>query len=238
MLPSHVHAILLDLDETLLDDDRGMHEAVRRTTSQLVQEVSDIDAKLLARVYVEESRSFYSATGLPTVGSGTDGITARTAQWRSALDRCAIHNDAIVERAVALYAAARHDTYQLFPDVLPFLEAIAERYSVAVVTNGAADIQREKIVVTGLDRHIATIVVSGEIGFWKPEPAIFDAALRQLDVPASAAAHVGDSYASDVIGARAAGITPVWLVRGEATSKVGDGEPVLTIHSLAELLRG
>jgi len=236
MLGSHIRALLLDLDETLLDDDRGMHEAVRRTTSQLVQEVSDIDAELLTRVYVEESRSFYSATGLPTVGSGADGITARTAQWRSALDRCAIHDDAIVERTVALYAAARHDTYQLFPDVLPFLEATAGRYSVAIVTNGAADIQREKIVVTGLDRHIATIVVSGEIGFWKPEPAIFEGALRRLNVPASAASHVGDSYASDVVGARAAGVMPVWLVRSEASSTVGDGEPLLTIRSLAELL--
>lgn len=56
-------------------------------------------------------------------------------------------------------------------------------------------------------------MVSETIGVAKPDPAIFHAALRQLGRAPADAVMLGDSWAADVLGARAAGVRAVWLNR-------------------------
>ena len=63
----------------------------------------------------------------------------------------------------------------------------------------------------GLAPFLEVIVVSDAFGFCKPAPAIFQEALRRLDVSASESTFVGDSFDDDVRGARAAGLRAVWL---------------------------
>ena len=97
---------------------------------------------------------------------------------------------------------------------------------------------------TALDGLLDGVICSAEQGVAKPAAEIFHAALALAGVPAEQAIHVGDSYAEDVLGARAAGITPVLLVRppgdggligSDALAPPGD---VRTISSLAELSAG
>jgi len=56
------------------------------------------------------------------------------------------------------------------------------------------------------------VIISGDAGFKKPDPRIFRIALARLNLRASETVFVGDS-ADDVRGARAAGITPVLVIR-------------------------
>ena len=60
--------------------------------------------------------------------------------------------------------------------------------------------------MTGL---VDAVVLSGEVGARKPEPAIFEAALAALGVDAAAALFVGDRLVDDVAGAAAVGMTTV-----------------------------
>jgi FMN phosphatase YigB (HAD superfamily) len=74
-------------------------------------------------------------------------------------------------------------------------------------------------------------VLSSEVGWEKPHPRIFAAALALVGVPAAEALHVGDNYQQDVVGARQAGMYAVWLRRrGKQTADC----PV--ISSLSELV--
>src|SRR5215470_419684 len=57
-------------------------------------------------------------------------------------------------------------------------------------------------------RHV---ISSADLGVRKPDPRIFRAAIETVGVGASDAWHVGDSWESDVLGAHAAGVFPVWL---------------------------
>ncbi len=68
----------------------------------------------------------------------------------------------------------------------------------------------------GLIGYFDAIVISCEIGVEKPHPAIFHAALREMGVRPEETVHIGDSYRDDVIGARRAGISPIWLLRDGA----------------------
>jgi len=49
------------------------------------------------------------------------------------------------------------------------------------------------------------------LGYVKPDPRLFMAALEELGVEPGKAVHVGDSVKSDVLGARNAGMKTVWL---------------------------
>jgi len=81
-----------------------------------------------------------------------------------------------------------------------------------IVTNGPASLQRGKLAAAGLADRVAHVVVSGELGVRKPDAAIFRAALAHAGCGAEHALMIGDDPDTDVAGARAAGI-PAVLVR-------------------------
>lgn len=59
--------------------------------------------------------------------------------------------------------------------------------------------------------EVGIVVDSTVVGFEKPDPRIFEIALRALAVAPERAIHVGDSRRADVAGSIAAGVTPVHL---------------------------
>ena len=54
-------------------------------------------------------------------------------------------------------------------------------------------------------------IAAGEVQVWKPDPGLFEHALKRADVTAQQAIYVGDNYFADVVGSRSAGLTPVLL---------------------------
>ena len=95
-------------------------------------------------------------------------------------------------------------------------ERLRGAHRLALVSNGASDLQREKLRGAGLEGYFDCVVVSGDIGIGKPDPAPFRRALTRLGVPPDAAAMVGDTLDRDVLGARRAGIRALWLNRSGA----------------------
>jgi FMN phosphatase YigB (HAD superfamily) len=57
------------------------------------------------------------------------------------------------------------------------------------------------------------VVVSADLGVAKPDAAVFEHALEQLDIDRADAVMIGDSIAKDVDGALAAGLRAVWVNR-------------------------
>lgn len=109
------------------------------------------------------------------------------------------------------------------------------RRTVGLVTNGPAEVQRDKIAVLGLEDLIDFAVVSGELGVWKPDPAIFRAALRLGGAVAEDAVFVGDSAEYDIAGAQAAGIRSVWIDRGGGGWNPALPPPDRTVVTLREV---
>jgi putative hydrolase of the HAD superfamily len=61
----------------------------------------------------------------------------------------------------------------------------------------------------GLGAYIEFSLAGGEVGYFKPEPGIFQAALERMDAAAQETTYVGDNYFADVLGSRRAGLAPV-----------------------------
>ena len=83
-------------------------------------------------------------------------------------------------------------------------------FRLAVVSNseGTVEAMLEEV---GLRSSFETVVDSWNVGVAKPDPAIFEIALRRLGLGPDEAVMVGDSPRMDVAGARAAGIRPALL---------------------------
>lgn len=96
-------------------------------------------------------------------------------------------------------------------EVLPVL---ASRYKLGVICNTGVSpgiLLRELMQKDGILDYFTVTVFSDEVRWAKPNIKIFEHTLEKLGVLGSEAAHVGDNSATDVVGAKAAGMTAVWL---------------------------
>ncbi len=99
------------------------------------------------------------------------------------------------------------------PGAVPLVRWLARSLPVGVITNNQVAEQERKLRFLGIRGEIDPLVVSEAVGAEKPDRSIFEAALRAARVRPRDAVMVGDSWANDVLGARSAGIRPVWFNR-------------------------
>ncbi len=145
----------------------------------------------------------------------------------------------------SIHAAFRERAaWHVYPDVEPSLVRLREEgIRLAIISNWLWEAP-ELFHEVGLSAHFEQLVVSARLGYDKPHPEIFRHALALMDVSPDRALHVGDSYPADILGARAAGISPVLIIRSVndfarviAAKPPDDDVPVITdLYGLLELL--
>ncbi len=94
------------------------------------------------------------------------------------------------------------------PETLRAMEAAG--LQLAVVSNSDGSVETS-LVTSGLRAHFHAVMDSQVVGHEKPDPRIFEQALAACGADPARTVHVGDLYAADVVGARAAGVHPVLL---------------------------
>lgn len=135
------------------------------------------------------------------------------------------------------YDAFRRRTPQLVPyrpAVNAAVQALASHgWQLAVVTNGDHDAQHAKLAAARLTDLLPTVVVSSDHGVRKPDPALFHAALDQLDTSATEEIWViGDSLTADIAGGNRAGLRTLWTSYGRPHP--GGPLPWHTVHDVVE----
>jgi putative hydrolase of the HAD superfamily len=249
-------ALLLDLDDTLVVE-RSADAATYAATARFAAVVHELDPDVLVAAVRTRAGELYNAFDehayCRRIGiSYSECLWWRDAEppelrdrlpqfrretWRRALFDMGVDDETLADGLNDLFGRERRRRHANVPGVEQVLTELRETHALALVTNGASSIQREKLEASGLEPYFDAVVVSGELGTGKPEPAIFEHALAQLDHDGSQAVMVGDSLPRDVEGALAAGLRAVWI--GAGTGEAPAGVPV--IASVAELpitLRG
>jgi putative hydrolase of the HAD superfamily len=230
-------AVLFDLDNTLLLEDESTERALRETCAG-VAERTGADAPILAAAAREAAEEDFRASSVFAYAEAmgiwwgealwgefqgeTAGLKAlrefvpdfRRRVWRLALASGGIANDDLVGAAANAFRSARRTTQLVDPDADAVVRDLARDHRLALVTNGAPDVQREKLSRTALAPSFEAMIISAEIGVGKPDPRIFEAALAALDLAPEEAVMIGDSLARDVTGAHAAGLRAIWMDRG------------------------
>lgn len=179
--------------------------------------------------------------------NGRDSLSLRSAEER--LDFFARYEQLILENAglpvtldlarqVWAMAMTIPKDFVAFDDTIPALEALrAQGYRLGVLSNLRRDMDElcEKL---GLTPFLDFCISPTEPGGEKPDPAMFLEALNRVSVSAEEAVHVGDQYASDVLGARAVGMHGVLIDRGGWRDDVTDCPKISSLSELGSLLEG
>ncbi len=130
-----------------------------------------------------------------------------------------------------VYLSYYEDQWTLFDDVLACLDALAG-HRLGIISNGNAEQQKRKLHRLGIGDRFSTIVISEDLGVWKPNPEIFREACKQASEKPHDCLYVGDDFARDAQASLAAGLRGIWLNRNQLpVPKAG----VSVISTLTEL---
>jgi putative hydrolase of the HAD superfamily len=202
-----LRAVLFDLDDTLFDH----RQCARMALSELHHAHPCFQAWTfdeLARVHaglLEELHRRVMTGEVPL-------DVARQERFRRLFQAAGMMADPdVVAQAAATYRDGYRMVRQPVRGAARLLEVVKRRAQVGIVSNNLLEEQQDKLRHCGLDRYVDALVVSEEAGVSKPDPGIFEIALERLGCAADEAVMVGDSWAADIIGARAAGIRAIWF---------------------------
>jgi putative hydrolase of the HAD superfamily len=208
-LPSPLRVVLFDAGNTLLRMD---YEAIAGHLAGLgvpapPREVERaewrarvrLDAELGGQRRSTEARETglrYVALLLSELGITSAEVVAAVSAWRAAYNP-----------PVGLWTRPAQGA-------MAALHAVRSAGAVAAVVSNSDGTVRSLLDRLGLGDGLAFVLDSHEVGVEKPDPRIFQLALGRAGAAPSEAAHIGDLYSVDVLGARAAGLRGVLLDPG------------------------
>lgn len=203
-----VRAVVLDLDDTLLDH-RG--STTRALAAWLPTLGAVADPGLVRAWFAVEDRHFESWR------AGLIGFAEqRRRRLRDFLPLVGrpVGPDAELDRVFGGYLRQYERSWRAFDDVRPALDRlVAQGLVVGVLTNGTTVQQTAKVTAMGLDDVVARVVTAEELGVAKPAARAYRATCALLAVPPAEVLHVGDRHDLDVVAARAAGLRALHLDR-------------------------
>jgi len=139
--------------------------------------------------------------------------------WREVIDRVLdllstkvgpFDRDTFFEAAYGHFAEA--GVWELYPEVIEVLEALAPRFQLAVISNfdGRLRLILEHLTISKYFRHV---FISSELGADKPDPLIYRRAVTVSGFAPNEVLHVGDDPERDWVAANMAGIEMFRLIR-------------------------
>lgn len=251
-------AIMFDLDDTLLWDEKSVEKAFEATCAHAIHKY-DIDAKELeVRVREYATALYQSYDTFPftkMIGTGIfeafwatytdegEGFaqlreivpTYRFEAWSKGLGSFDIEDDELAQELAELFPVERKKHVYLYEETITILEKLKEDYQLLMLTNGSAQLQHEKLALSPeLVPYFDHIVISGEFGKGKPSVDIFQHALQLLDVNKNETIMIGDNPLTDILGAIQSDIDSVWINHHQKT--LDDITPTYEVKRLKEIL--
>ena len=202
-------AVFFDMDDTIFDHSL----TCRRALERLRKTEPRLRGPTLDAVWHEYARLLDIVQ--PDVFAGRITIQdARIERFRQLAQFCGTTVSAAAAAELSRrYRAHYQKLRRTVPGVRRVLERLRGRAVVGVVTNNEVAEQERKLDHLHLRPLIDFMVVSEGVGVAKPDPGIFLLALEKADALPEEAVMIGDSWRSDVGGARNVGIRPVWFNR-------------------------
>jgi len=234
-----IKAVLFDLDDTLLWDDRSVKEAFEATCVAAAQAYPQIQPVALEEAVRREARALYES--YPTfpftqmIGINPfEGLWAnfthgeqqefrqlqalapgyRTEAWTRGLKALGVEDAALGERLGLFFASERRARPYVYEETFQILDELKGNVKLLLLTNGSPDLQQEKLNgVPQIIPYFDHIIISGAFGEGKPASSIFRHAMAALEIEPHEGLMVGDKLTTDIKGALSVGMHAVWVNR-------------------------
>ncbi|GMK42336.1 putative uncharacterized hydrolase YsaA [Paenibacillus sp. CCS19] len=253
-------AVLFDLDDTLLWDDRSVKEAFE-ATCRYAAEKTGVEAEALEESVRKEARALYESyetfaftkmiginpfEGMWGNFTGGELDSFRKMQalapgyrrdsWTRGLKALGVEDAALGAELAEKFPAERRSRSYVYEETFRLLDHLKGKYKLLLLTNGSPDLQQEKLDgVPNLIPYFDHIIISGAFGKGKPDASIFHHALEKLGITPEEGVMVGDKLTTDILGANTVGMTSVWINR-HGMERTDEIVPTHEIKHLEELL--
>ena len=206
---SRIEAIGFDLFNTLIvPDSQALPEAMRRLIESLRKSGLFLDQEAFEEGYRESVQRFIEA-------ARQDGRETHNRFWICAaletLGYSLQPDDLRINESVEAYFSAFPVHCHLIPKTKEMLQTLRKTYHLGLLSNFTHGPAARRIIEhVGLNPFFNVIIISGEEGFRKPHPLVFQRLVEGLGVEPDQTIYVGDDPEPDITGAQGAGLRPVW----------------------------
>ena len=175
-------AILLDLDDTILDDTGGVISSWREACTSHRSTMNGLEPDVVFDAIDRIREWYWSDPERHRVGR-LELAWARGEVVRHALADIGVDDPELARRIGDTYHALRDERIKPFEDSVATVRWLREKgCRLALLTNGGSRGQRDKIDRFNLAPLLDAILIEGEVGFGKPDPRIYTKALGELGV--------------------------------------------------------
>ncbi len=252
-----IHTLVFDLDDTLVVEQASAEAAIIET-AELAHAKYGLDPREMHTTLRKTCReiwyAFPSHPYCKRVGiSSWEALWAqftgpdknlkalrdwapayRHESWRTSLSRHGIDDPDLAAEMAETFPRLRQSKHAVYPDTIEALNRFSQSYPLGLLTNGTPDLQRRKIEGAGIAPYFDRIVISGDLGFGKPDKRIFQTILARLKAESKTSLMIGNSLTSDIQGAQTIGMQTVWINRS-SKSRDDSVVPDWEISGLDEL---
>lgn len=233
-------AVLLDLDDTILD----FHQAESHAISSVFRQLGIEDT--------EENRNLYSRLNLEQWKKLEKGEVTRPElkirRFENLFRELNLDTEdkdinSAARKAARLYEQQLSQGHWFIAGAEEMLEELYPDYDLYLVSNGSAVVQKGRLDSAGIRPYFKEIFISENLGADKPSKEYFDLVFDQIpQKDKDKIVIIGDSLTSDILGGINAGIHTIWFnpKKSAAGSNISDIKPEMetdTLNNISNLLK-
>jgi putative hydrolase of the HAD superfamily len=204
-------AIIFDLDDTIISYDSVTEQVWENVCRRCAVGVDGLTPESLLKA-IGQAREWYWADPERHRLGRLHLLEARRDVVKLALFNLGIDSSELAKKIADSFSIERDEASFLFPGAIDTLTHLGKKgLRLALITNGASEMQRAKLLRFGLEPFFDSILVEGEFGCGKPDSRVFTHTLQKLDIYAADAWMVGDDLGRDIAPCQPLGIFSVWV---------------------------
>lgn len=140
-------------------------------------------------------------------------------------------DDSVIDTLSADYIMLLPTYNHLFAGAIEILDYLRAKYSLHIITNGFHEVQAGKIKNAGIAHYFTTVTNSELAGCKKPNPLIFEYALKTAGADKETSIMIGDCIEADVQGALNCGLDAIYFNENRLEAPA----PITQVHNLIDL---
>ncbi|MFC1863241.1 HAD family hydrolase [Thermodesulfobacteriota bacterium] len=205
----NITTIGFDLVNTLVFAKTGALDAsMNQLVSTLRQDGISFDDESFKNAYQKAIQQFVEKTR-------KDGKESHNRFWVAGALKAVGYDlspdDKRIADAVEAYFSVICNNFSLIPGTMEMLHRLRIKYHLGLLSNFThAPAARNIIERTGISSLFDVALISGDLGYRKPHPKTFNLLANQLGEDKANIVYIGDDPEPDIIGAKQAGLQPVW----------------------------